>query len=55
MKRIALVLLLALLLTISGAQAAQAYILGDPQRGDYYTCTDFDGEMPDDVADIRWK
>lgn len=52
MKRIALVLLLALLLTVSGAQAAQVYTLGDPKRGDYYTCTDFEGEMPEDVAEI---
>ena len=52
MKRIGLVLLLALLLTVSGAQAAQVYKLGDPKRGDYYTCTDFDGEMPGDVAEI---
>ena len=52
MRRIGLLWLLVLCLMISGAQAAQEYTLGDPQQGDYYTCADFDAEMPDDVAEI---
>ena len=51
MKRICL-WLLALCLLLSGAQAAEEYTIGDPQRGPYYTCTDFDGQMPEDVAEI---
>ena len=52
MNRIGLALLLVLCLMIPGAQAAQEYTLGDPRRGDYYTCTDFDGQMPADVAEV---
>ena len=52
MRRVGLALLLVLCLVISGAQASQEYALGDPQRGDYYTCVDFDGTMPGDVAGI---
>lgn len=52
MRRIGLVLFLVMCLLVSGAKAAQDYTLGDPQRGDYYTCTDFDGQMPADVAEI---
>ena len=52
MRRICLALLLMLCLMIPNAQATQEYTLGDPQSGDYYTCMDFDGEMPMDVAEI---
>lgn len=52
MRRIGLAWLLTLCLMATGAWAAQEYTLGDAQRGDYHTCTDFDGAMPDDVAEI---
>lgn len=42
MRRIGMVLLLVLCLMVSGARAAQEYTLGNPQRGIYYTCVDFD-------------
>ena len=52
MRRIVLALLLMLFLMIPGAQAVQEYTLGDPQRGTYYTCADFDGQLPEDIAKI---
>lgn len=50
MRRIGLALLLLLCLMVSGAQATQVYTHGEPPK--YYTCMDFDAEMPDGVADI---
>ena len=52
MRRIGLALLLMLFLMIPGAQAVQEYTLGNPQRGIYYTCVDFDEQIPEDVAEI---
>ena len=52
MRRVGLAWLLTLCLMATGAWAAQEYTLGDAQRGDYHTCTDFDGAMPGDVAEI---
>lgn len=52
MRRIGMVLLLVLCLMVSGARAAQEYTLGNPQRGIYYTCVDFDEQIPEDVAEI---
>ena len=52
MKKVTLLLCMMFCWVFPAVVGAQEYTLGDPKRGNYYTCTDFDGIMPGDMAEI---